>query len=145
MSLIRRVGAATTICRSMRPNVHRREVAMIAADTRPALTLEEICRLPGPQRLAWVEQVRVFYPRWHEIIAEIRRCHQMNTLAAEPQCLILVGPTGAGKTTLIDSYARNYPAVTSETSIRRPVVQATIPTPATVKNLETTLLDALGD
>src|SRR5258708_20299773 len=128
MSLIRRVGAATTICRSMRPNVHRREGAMIAADTRPALTLEEICRLPGPQRLAWVEQVRVFYPRWHEIIAEIRRCHQVNTLAAEPQCLMLVGPTGAGKTTLIDSYTRDYPVRLPATSIHRPIVQATLPT-----------------
>ncbi len=129
----------------MRPNSHEREDAMIAVDTKPALTLEEIRRLPGPERLAWVEQVRIFYPRWHETVAEIRRCHQMNTLAAEPQCLMLVGPTGAGKTTLIDSYTRDYPTRLTETSIQRPIVQATIPTPATVKNLETTLLDALGD
>ncbi len=110
-----------------------------------SLGITAMCQLPAPERLAFVEQVRVIYPRWQEIIAEIRRCHQMNTLAAEPQCLMLVGPTGAGKTTLIDSYTRDYPPVFAGTSIRRPIVQATIPTPATVKNLETTLLDALGD
>src|SRR5215831_748955 len=103
---------------------------MIAAQATSTTGVEAIRQLPAQERLAYVEQIRVLYPRWQEVIAEIRRCHQMNTLAAEPQCLILVGPTGAGKTTLIDSYTRNYPAVTSETSIRRPVVQATIPTPA---------------
>ncbi len=118
---------------------------MTIASLTPSLGVEDIRRLPTQERLAYVEHIRVLYPRWQECIAEIRRCHQMNTLAAEPQCLMLVGPTGAGKTTLVDSYTKDFPAVFSEKRLRRPIVQATIPTPATVKNLETTLLDALGD
>jgi len=118
---------------------------MTTAQTTQVSEIEAIRGLPVQERLAYVEHIRVLYPRWQECITEIRRCHQMNTLAAEPQCLMLVGPTGAGKTTLIDSYTKDFPAVISERHLRRSIVQATIPTPATVKNLETTLLDALGD
>jgi len=66
-------------------------------------------------------------------------------VAAEPECLLLVGPTGAGKTTLLASYAQDYPAIFTKTAILRPVVMATTPSRANVNNLETVLLRALGD
>ncbi len=96
-------------------------------------------------RLARIERIRITYPRWQRIIDEIGRCHEMFGLAAEPQCLLLVGPTGAGKSTLVASYAQRHPPVVSELDSGRPVVHATIPTPATIKALAATLLAALGD
>ena len=97
------------------------------------------------ERLSRLESIRITYPRWQRIVDEIGRCHEMYGLAAEPQCLLVVGPTGAGKSTLVASYAQRYPPLVNETGIGRPVVRATIPAPATIKALATTLLAALGD
>jgi len=95
--------------------------------------------------LLQIENIRVLYPRWQRIAAEIGRCHELGPLAAEPPCLLVVGPTGAGKSTLVASYARQYPPLPTETGLSYPVVRATIPSPATIKALATTLLAALGD
>jgi len=95
--------------------------------------------------LLQIENIRVLYPRWQRIADEIGRCHELGPLAAEPPCLLVVGPTGAGKSTLVASYARQYPPLPTETGTAHPVVRATIPSPATIKALATTLLAALGD
>jgi len=92
-----------------------------------------------------IEGIRVAYPRWQRIVEEIGRCHEWGPLAAEPPCLLLVGPTGAGKSTLVGAYTRDYPAVLTEAGTTYPVVRATIPSPATIKALAIALLAALGD
>jgi hypothetical protein len=101
--------------------------------------------LPLEERLRRVERIRVFHRQFQTITAEIKRCHKFKGIAAEPQCLLLVGPTGAGKTTLINSYTANFPPTITETGLICPVLSATIPTPASEKNLAMALLFALGD
>ncbi len=92
-----------------------------------------------------IESIRVAYPRWQGIVEEIGRCQEWASVAAEPPCLLVVGPTGAGKSTLVGSYAREHPAVLTESGVTHPVVTATIPSPATIKSLAMVLLAALGD
>jgi len=94
---------------------------------------------------AQIEGIRVAYPRWQRIVAEIGRCQEWGPLAAEPPCLLLVGPMGAGKSMLVGTYAQEHPAVLTEGGVTHPVVRATIPTPATIKALAIALLAALGD
>jgi hypothetical protein len=99
----------------------------------------------SPALRVQVESIRVTYPRWQRIVDEIERCQEWGPVAAEPPCLLVVGPTGAGKSTLVATYAREHPAVLTESGITYPVVRATIPTPATIKALAMVLLAALGD
>ncbi len=114
-------------------------------DQHHSLSSEEILALPGRQRLPYVEQIRVVYPRWNAILDDIARCHERQPYAAEPPCLLLIGPTGAGKTTLLSSYAQRYPRTVVARGMHIPVLCATIPAKATIKNLLTELLDGLGD
>ncbi len=94
---------------------------------------------------AQIEGIRVACPRWQGIVEEIGRCQEWGPGTAEPPCLLVVGPTGAGKSTLVASYARDYPPVLTETGTTYPVVRVTIPTPATIKALAMMLLAAVGD
>ncbi len=105
---------------------------------RPASTVSPAVRKQ-------IESIRVAYPRWQGIVEEIGRCQEWGPVAAEPPCLLVVGPTGAGKSTLVETYAQEHPAVLTESGITYPVVRATIPTPATIKALAMVLLAALGD
>jgi len=110
---------------------------MAVSERAPGLALSRELRTQ-------IEGIRVAYPRWQRIVAEIGRCQEWAPVAAEPPCLLVVGPTGAGKSTLVGTYARERPAVLTESGITYPVLKATIPTPATVKALAMVLLAALG-
>ncbi len=109
-------------------------------------------RTPDDDLLIRLENLRIVYPRWRTIRDEIARCHRVRRLVAtpaEPPCLMLVGPTGVGKSMLVGSYAQEFPPTvavgTDGERTLRPIVQATIPTPATVKSLAVALLLAVGD
>jgi len=120
---------------------------MVVSEGVPGMAVSE--RVPGPalsrELRAQIEGIRVAYPRWQRIVEEIGRCQEWGPLAAEPPCLLLVGPTGAGKSTLVGTYAQEHPAVLTEEGVTYPVVRATIPSPATIKALAIALLAALGD
>src|SRR5260370_14740232 len=79
------------------------------------LTHEAICQLPHLERIPYVELIRVRYPLWEKLYNKLQRRHKMKPIAAEPQCMLLVGPAGAGKTTLAASYARRFPAIFPDT------------------------------
>ena len=133
--------------RRLRTARARRKVIVSASTDTDISTLAggDPSRLPAEERAELVERVRVLYPRWKGIERAISRCHEMSSFAAEPQCLLVVGPTGVGKTTLAASYALRYPRIETETGVEMPVLHATIPTAATIKDLSEELLSALGD
>lgn len=108
-------------------------------------TTDEIRRLPALARLPWVERIRIFYPQWHAVTDKVHACHQRQAHAAEPPCLLLVGATGVGKTTLLTAYTARYPRQRQPHGLHLPVLRATIIPPATVKSLASTLLHAIGD
>jgi Cdc6-like AAA superfamily ATPase len=85
------------------------------------------------------------FPRLQRVREQLAWCQQHAQLTTEPECLFITGPTGAGKTTLCQNYARQYPRRATAEGIALPVVTAAIPVPATAKSLATRLLVALGD
>jgi hypothetical protein len=101
--------------------------------------------LPDFERKKLVEQIYITFPRLNRVCSLVEHCHHHSRIAAEPECLLITGQQGAGKTTLRRTYARRYPRRATREGISVPVLDAAIPVPATVKHLVTELLSSLGD
>lgn len=105
----------------------------------------DIHQLPVRERQAYVETIRIWYPRMRTIYEAIAHLHDFNALSAEPQCLMLVGPTGVGKSTLLRSYTATHPREPRAEVDRLPILEVTVPARASIRNFVTRLLLAVGD
>jgi len=85
------------------------------------------------------------YPRFKELHYHIRQCQQMSKTAGEPQCMSLEGVTGAGKSTLVQDYARAFPRFLTDEGVQVPVFYMETPSPVTVKGMAAAMLERLGD
>src|ERR1044072_4049402 len=102
-------------------------------------------KLGEGERLALIESVFLQYPRIKELRSKIDFCREFSKIAAEPECMLITGTKGAGKTTLIEWYVSDFPV--RQLTERRivPILVANVPSPATVKGLAAAMLDAIGD
>ena len=85
------------------------------------------------------------YPRFKELHEEIRTCQALSRIAGEPHCMALEGVTGAGKSTLVKSYAQAFPRRETPEGTYVPVLYMEVPSPATVKGVAAATLKHLGD
>jgi type II secretory pathway predicted ATPase ExeA len=115
------------------------------------LTRAQIMVLPGRERIPYVKALRVFPAWWNPTLEAIKECHEENDGESEPQCMIVTGPTGAGKSTLVKSYRDRYPQEEVEVeedgeifNIQR-VVYVSTPSPARITELAGRILESMGD
>jgi len=87
----------------------------------------------------------IHYPRFNDLHRSIRMCQELSVLAGEPQCMVLEGVTGAGKSTLVQAYAASFPRRETGEGTIIPVLYVETPSPATVKGLAARMLEAMGD
>ena len=116
--------------------------------TKEKFTPEQVRQLPTAQRLTWLRHIRVSHRYWDEVMEKIVICHNLQTLSADPPGLMVVGPAGMGKTSLLKSYANCYPPVIGKEGNLFPIVFATIPSPSrsdAVRDLPKAILYALND
>jgi hypothetical protein len=102
-------------------------------------------RLSKLERCRLAESIFVEYPRFTRIREQIAHCHIYSEIAAEPECMFIGGPPGAGKTTLQNDYLRGFPRSVREHVIHAPVLCGRVPNRATDKTLVTELLLRLED
>lgn len=96
-------------------------------------------------RLELIEKVFIQYPRLKKLRDRIDFCRTHSKTAAEAECMLLSGDTGAGKTTLIKWYGGDFPVRFEPHGRVQPVLVVLVPSPATVKGLATEMLKVLGD
>lgn len=99
---------------------------------------------PGT-RLERANTAFIRYPRFKELHQYIRQCQELSRMAGEPQCMSLEGVTGAGKSTLVQDYARAFPRALTTGGMQIPVLCMETPSPVTVKGMAAAMLAQLGD
>lgn len=97
------------------------------------------------ERKRCVETIHITFPRLLSVRSKISYCHMHSDISAEPECMLITGLQGAGKTTLCKGYARQFPRKITKERVVIPVLTASIPAPATFKSLPTRVLSVLGD
>ena len=85
------------------------------------------------------------YPRFNALHADIQMCQELSTTSGEPQCMALEGRPGAGKTTLVTTYAAAFPRYETAEGTKVPVFYVETPSPVTVKGMAARMLEVLGD
>lgn len=102
-------------------------------------------RMTKLERCALAEKIFIIYPRLQKLMDKMEHCLHYSKIAAEPECMFIGGPAGAGKTTLQDYFLQKYPRSYTDDGVVAPVLCARVPNKATDKNLVTELLAKLGD
>jgi hypothetical protein len=87
----------------------------------------------------------VRHARFNELHEDIRLCQEMSRIAGEPQCMVLEGLTGAGKSTLVKSYAEAFARYETVSGTKVPIFYLETPAPVTVKGMAARMLEALDD
>lgn len=86
------------------------------------------------------------YPAFTSAMLAIERCHLYgHHLVEEPDCLLITGVSGAGKSTIRRSYAARYPREEFEQITVIRVLELELPAAPTIKNVAERILMALGD
>jgi len=96
------------------------------------------------EKLLQVEAVCVLYPRFADLMEQMETCRKESALANEAMSMLIYGQSGAGKTTLINQYLKNFPRKTTSDGSIVPVFFASLPSKVTIKGCAKTLLKALG-
>lgn len=97
------------------------------------------------ERKKMVERIYVTSPRTKRIKGLIKHCQEYSKIAANPECMLLLGEPGNGKTTECKKYALNYPRRVVDGRTILPVLYVSIPSPTTPKSLPQKILQQLGD
>jgi len=101
--------------------------------------------LSPAQRKRLVAAIRVTYPRRSWVMAQLEKAMEDSKYSADPVCVFIGGTTGAGKSTLAESFEANHPEVKGEEVDRLPVLLTSLPSGCSRKDAASKILVKLGD
>lgn len=97
------------------------------------------------EKIKAIEEIYVGYPRVEDKVEKIKYIQEYSNIMSEPECLLITGDTGAGKSTIMDQHMTRYSKEITDTETRIPILTSLIPAPASVKGVAEQLLYDLGD
>lgn len=92
-----------------------------------------------------IKKIFISNQQLDDILNDIKDCREESNGETEPECMLVVGDTGSGKTTLIDKYLSENPRTENESGSIIPILFTTLPPNATPVTASEKLLSDLGD
>lgn len=92
-----------------------------------------------------ISQIYIEYGRVTKIFDNIETARQLFGYSIEPECFLVQGISGVGKSSIAEIYVADHPRRRTKSGVRVPVLHAIIPKPTTLKSVITHLLRVLGD
>lgn len=92
-----------------------------------------------------LNKVVIEHPRMSRAIKRIDKCRQMSKSAREPECMLVIGQSGVGKTTIKDHYLSKNPPKETKNGTIVPVLAVTTPVLAKMDTIAAAILASLGD
>lgn len=105
----------------------------------------KLLKMSKIQKLEYVDKLTISYPLIQDILNKIEYCQNSMMHSSQPECLSLIGPPRAGKTTIIEQHMSKYSDIIEPEGTIRQIVYCQVPCPANIGGLVTELLRAIGD
>ncbi|WP_440216645.1 TniB family NTP-binding protein [Chromobacterium piscinae] len=96
------------------------------------------------EHLKRAEGLQILHPQFETAIERLRHAHQLSREGAAARNLLLVGPSGIGKTTVLEAFCTEFPAVQTAEYLHCPILYVRVPATPTIRNLAEEMLIALG-
>jgi Cdc6-like AAA superfamily ATPase len=96
-------------------------------------------------KIANIESIYVPYPNIQIAKNKLREVLKLNGFLAEPECVLLTGNSGSGKTSFIKQFVSHYPVIYDDEVDIRTVIYVEIPSQASIKDLCIVILKAFDD
>ncbi|WP_047250173.1 TniB family NTP-binding protein [Chromobacterium subtsugae] len=90
------------------------------------------------------ERIQILHPQFSTALERLSHSHALSRQGAAARHLLLIGASGTGKTSVLHSFAKQYPNYETEEATIRPVVYVQVPAHPTIRGLAEAILIALG-
>lgn len=96
-------------------------------------------------KIAHVESIFIPYSNINKVKNKLNEVLELSEFLAEPECVLLTGDSGSGKTSFIKQFLSNHPVIQESEVDIRTVIYVEIPSQASIKDLCIVILKAFGD
>lgn len=96
-------------------------------------------------KIAQIESIYIPYPNVLKARNKLKEVLKLNEFLAEPECVLLTGKSGSGKTSFIKQFISQYPVIHDDEVDIRTVIYVEIPSQASIKDLCIVILKAFED
>ncbi len=110
------------------------------------ISKDGISLLTKEEKLRKIDILRISHPEFKKALDLIGMCHETHLNYSEPQCLLITGNYGTGKSSIVEMYLKKHQKiVVLEKTTKVAILAGKIPSPTTINTFLEFMLHHLGD